>query len=56
MINLMKKRDEIRNKQQMEAITSSDRSLSEMMDFIKGRLDISNPKHLRDIFREVHKS
>ena len=34
--DLMKKRDEIRNKQLMEAIASSDRSFEEIMAFIKG--------------------
>ena len=32
----MKKRDEIRIKQLLEAIASSDRSFEEIMDFIKG--------------------
>lgn len=36
---LMKKHDEIRNKQLMEAIASSDRSFEEIMDFIKNRSD-----------------
>lgn len=36
---LMKKRDEIRNKQLMEAIASSDRSFEEIMDFIMNRSD-----------------
>lgn len=37
MLNdLMKKRDEIRNKQILEAIASSERSFDDIMDFIKG--------------------
>ena len=35
--DLMKKRDEIRNKLLLEAIASSDRSFEEIMDFIKSR-------------------
>ena len=34
--DLMKKRDEIRNKQLLEAIASSDRSFEEILEFIKG--------------------
>jgi len=34
--DLMKKRDEIRNKQLLEAIASSDRSFDDIMEFIKG--------------------
>ena len=34
--DLMKKRDEIRNKQILEAIASSERSFDDIMDFIKG--------------------
>ena len=34
--DLMKKRDEIRNKQLMEAIASSNRSFDDIMEFIKG--------------------
>ena len=34
--DLMKKRDEIRNKQLLEAIASSDRSFVEILEFIKG--------------------
>lgn len=33
--DLMKKRDEIRNKQLLEAIASSDRSFEEILEFIK---------------------
>ena len=33
--DLMNKRDEIRNKQLLEAIASSERSFEEIMDFIK---------------------
>ena len=33
--DLMKKRDEIRNKQLLEAIASSDRSFAEILEFIK---------------------
>lgn len=35
--DLMKKRDEIRNKQLLEAIASSNRSFEEILEFIKGR-------------------
>ena len=34
--DLLKKRDEIRNKQILEAIASSERSFDDIMDFIKG--------------------
>lgn len=34
--DLMKKRDEIQNKQLLEAISSSDRSFEEILEFIKG--------------------
>ena len=34
--DLMKKRDEIRNKQLMDAIASSNRSFDDIMEFIKG--------------------
>ena len=34
--DLLKKRDEIRNKQILEAIASSERPFDDIMDFIKG--------------------
>ena len=37
--DLMKKRDEIRNKQLMEALASSNRSFDDIMEFIKGGSD-----------------